>query len=148
MSHVWVIECGSYSDYRVVGAYTTKAGADTVAAAINAGDCFTKATVAKWELNPALDEINAGRKTHIVHMRYDGTVERAEQWEMSAYDVGGSVDVWRRSTAPAYRGQGVEDCIMATVWATDVQHAIKITNEHRARLIASGKFKPPKEPHP
>jgi hypothetical protein len=143
MTHVWVVEQGRYSDYHVVGIYTTCAGAETVAAAINAAEsAHDRADVAQWPLNPGLDDLNAGRTRHLVHMRYDGTVERAEPVDC-ATAISVDVDVWRRSQVPFYRRQGIEDIIVATVWATDAPHAIKITNEHRAQLMASGQFKPP-----
>jgi hypothetical protein len=91
-------------------------------------------------MNPAVDDINAGRTQWLVNMRRDGTVERCDPWPVSGYEIGGEMRIWRRSTAPAYIGKGIEDCLQATVWATDVQHAVKIVNEHRSQLIASGEW--------
>jgi len=141
-NYIWVIEQGCYSDYRVVGVFTSKENADIMADAINASDdTYDKATVAEWPLDPAVDELRQGYQPYIVHMRADGTTERLQKWSVSAYQLGGSVEIWRRTQEPAYQGKGIPDLIIATVWAEDEDHAVKIVNEHRARLMASGEFK-------
>lgn len=137
---VFVIEQGSYSDYRVVGVYTTREAADMVCAAINAEETWEKAEVAEWPLNPAAGELNAGRSMHRVVMRRDGTVEECRKQDITAYNISGSWSIWRRSTAPAYRGRGIQDALTAMVWADDSQHAIKIVNERRGQMIAMGEW--------
>jgi hypothetical protein len=57
------------------------------------------------------------------------TCGREDTW----YELAGRVDV----VGPDVVGPRV---ITALVWAKDEQHAIKIVNEHRARLIAEGEF--------
>ena len=75
-------------------------------------------------------------------MLKDGTVERVEpRSDLSGYDLQSKPWVWPRSTAPAYAGQNVPDCLNCAVWADDKQHAVKIANEHRTRMIASGEWK-------
>lgn len=138
---VWVVEHGRYSDYRVVGVFSSKRNATLVADAINAGDNWSAgATVDEWPIDPAVDALNAGHSQFIVTMRRDGTTERCEKWETSSYYIAGHVEIWRRSTAPAYAGTGVEDCLSATVWAKDEAHAVKIVNEKRVQMIASGEW--------
>lgn len=139
---VWAIEQGSYSDYHVIGVYSSRENAELVAAAINdSGQTFgDKAQVVEWTLDPAVEDLRAGRRPFIVWMQRDGTVERCEEWHVSGYEVGGEVAIWRRSQAPAYRGKNVQDVINATVFATDEKHAVKIVNEHRAQYIAEGRW--------
>lgn len=60
--------------------------------------------------------------------------------EVTSYQLTGSVAIWRRSTAPAYIGKGLKDVLHATIWAKDADHAVKIANEHRTRMIASGEW--------
>jgi hypothetical protein len=62
-----------------------------------------------------------------VAMREDGTVERCTQGEVSTYELLGYVRLGTRTPL----------LLKTWVWATDAQHAIKITNEHRMRLIAT-----------
>lgn len=137
MKTVWVIEQGTYSDYRVVGVFSDKASAQLIADKINKPDedgySSEQATLAEWPLNPAVDELNAGMHQYNVLMLANGDVEYC-QCEHNL--VSGAVRICRL----ALRGKGIKDVLNATVWATDDKHAIKIVNEHRARLIASGEF--------
>ena len=76
-------------------------------------------------------------------MLRDGTVEKVGESEASDAKYPGQVGIWKRSTAPAYRGKGVPDVMTATVWARDEKHAVKIVNEYRTEWIASNKWKAP-----
>ncbi len=146
---VWVVEQGSYSDYRVVGVFSTEAFARTVASAINGPEGEEKyedATCSEWELNPGIDGLRKGYKPYLVQMQKDGTADRVESRDVSGYEIGGNVQMWRRSTAPAYEGQGIADVLLATVWAKDERHAVKIANEHRTRMIADGTWETDKAP--
>lgn len=138
--YVWVVEQGSYSDYRVVGVYTSRKAAKTVAEKINAADDWGEATVDKWPLNPGADAINEGREPYMIQMLRDGTVEEVKTGRWSGYNMCGSLQIWRRSKAPAYKGKGVPDCLRGTVFARDPEHAIKIANEQRTQLIAANKW--------
>lgn len=139
MEYVWVIEKGSYSDYRVCGVYDSQEKAERVAEWLNAEDASDEATVAKWPLNPGADALNAGMHQYIVHMLRDGTVEKVYLYD-SRYSLGDECGIWRRSQAIAYRGKNIQDCINATVWATDEKHAVKIVNERRTQMIALGEW--------
>lgn len=131
---IWVIEDGCYSDYHVVGVFTSLAAAEDI-------QKITGGSINEWPLDPAVEEVRAGMRLHSVLMLRNGDVEHAEECEPSAYDIGGSHRIWERSKAPAYRGRGIPDALHSHVWATDKAHAIKIVNEHRAELIANGEWK-------
>ena len=142
MKTIWVIEKGSYSDYRVVGVYSTREGAERVCAKINGEESCELAVVSEWPLDPGVEEINQGLSPFIVHMLRDGTTERVWMDESDfEYTLGAQPNIWRRSEAPAYQGKNIPDCLMARVFAKDSQHAVKIANEHRTRMIASGEWK-------
>lgn len=136
---ICVVEKGSYSDYGVVGVFSSKENAELIANAINGdGDAYEKATVAEWPLDPAVDELRQGLGIYFVQMQADGSVEWCVRKEVSEYDIRGEVRMWRRSGAPAYRGQGLEDVLWVTAFAKDDKHAVKIANEHRTRMLADG----------
>lgn len=137
---VWVVEQGEYSDYRVVGVFSSRENAQLVADAINGERVACDATVAEWLMDPAVADLNAGRRPFVVHMLRDGTVERCEAWQITGYELAGKFDIWRRSEALAYAGTDKPDCLSATVWATDAEHAVKIVNEKRVQMIASGEW--------
>lgn len=141
---VWVIEQGSYSDYRVVGIYSTRENAQEIADIINREDPYDKAEVGEWEVDPLISELRAGwRPFHLV-MLADGTVENVRDEERNSYNIGNGTHLWlwERTKAPAYKGKGIPDALNGTVWAKDREHAIKIANERRVQMIASGEWKP------
>lgn len=138
---VWVVEEGEYSDYRVVGVFSSKEYAQQIADVINGTGGYRDATVAEWPLDPAVHELRQGFKRFVVDMRKDGTVERCEQQTISGYQLSGDVHIWRRTQAPAFRGNPDKpDVLQAEVWAEDETHAVKIANEHRTQKIASGEW--------
>lgn len=141
MKSVWVIEQGSYSDYHVVGVFSSKKNAELILNILS--DKWDEPTIAEWTLDPAVEGINAGLTQWIGAMLRDGTVERCEPWEVSGYDLDEDLRIWHRSTAPAYRGKGIQDCLHGKVWAKDQAHAIKIFNEYRTQMIAANKWKEP-----
>lgn len=133
---VWVVEEGEYSDYHVVGVFTSEANANRIAS-LTGGD------VAEWPLDPNIAELNQGLQIYSVQMHKDGSVDHSKKQEIDSYGMAttGVVNIWERSKAPAFQGKGVDDVLVARVWAKDEQHAIKIANEYRAQFIASGKWK-------
>ena len=136
MKSVWVIEDGEYSDYRVVGVFSSKRNAESIQKHVGG-------TISQWPLNPAVEELSKGYTNWVGEMLYDGTVERMDSTGVCQYSLGGSISVWPRASAPAYIDKGIQDCVHGTVLAKDRKHAIKIFNEHRAQFIASGKLNPP-----
>ena len=68
MKSIWVIEKGSYSDYRVVGVYSTKEGAELVCARINGEESCALAVVSEWPLDPGVKAINQGWSPFVVNI--------------------------------------------------------------------------------
>jgi hypothetical protein len=145
MNTVWMIEDGEYSDYHVVGVFSSREKAKKICDIINGppdedGYLFKDATIRKVSLDPAIHELNEGLNIFHVCMDHSGNIERCSLGKIDSYDVSGSgLRVWERTKAPAYRDKKVSDAINGSVWAKDKDHAIKITNEYRAQSIAMGK---------
>lgn len=136
---VWVIKQWEYSNYRVVGVFSSKENAELVLAAMD----NPKASIAKWPLDPAVKKLRSGWQLWDGRMLRDGTVEHMERFPLPRYGFGlvaSKLEIWRRSTALAFRGEDKPDCLFGTVWATDREHAVKIFNEQRTKLIALGKW--------
>lgn len=131
---IWVVEKGDYSDYQVVGVFSSRENAQLVADAINKDDPYDKATVDEWPLDPVVGELSHGRRPFLINMLRDGTVERCDQTEVSAFGIRHMLkpEIWRSRT--------VQDCLLGEFWGVDAQHAIKIANEKRAQMIARGEW--------
>lgn len=134
---VWAIEEGEYSDYHVVGVFSSRENAEIVQA--KAGG-----EIVEWPLNPAVDAIRQGLRQWQVVMLRNGTVEKAWQLEsFSSYRLNepeGQDAIWRRTQAPAFKGKGIPDAINVTVWGKSEQQAVKRANEIRTQLIAMGEW--------
>jgi len=137
---IWVIEQGEYSDYRVRGVFSTKANAERIRDALGEKESYDAPTVAEWTLDPIVAELDKGYTPWAVLMLRDGTVESCKQEEITSYRMEGGGWLWKRSTAPAYIGKGVPDALNWTVWAKDGKHAVKILNERRTQMIATGEW--------
>ncbi len=138
MKSVWVIEEGSYSDYSVVGVFSSKENAELVLESLDSCD----AAISEWELDPSVDNLRVGLSLFRVLMLRDGTTELCEKKNLTGYDVGQKniPHIWERTKAFHYKGKNIPDVLDTTVWAKDEKHAIKIANEQRTRMIAEGKW--------
>lgn len=126
MATVWVVEEGSYSDYRVVGVFSTKENAEKVASLIGG-------SVGEWPLDPHMDEINQGRFPFRVMMEKSGDIVMVEQESWYSFPINTEIRL-----EMGYKN--IPRRIAGIVFATDETHAIKIINEHRARFIAEGRW--------
>lgn len=135
---VWLIEEGSYSDYHVVGVFSSRQAAEMVLEKIK-GYGYDEPEIVEWAMDPGVEEIRAGLRPHHVCMRLDdGFVESANETDWSSYDIGGRVTLWERTKAGAYQGKpGVTDAVTGTVFARDIAHAVKIVNEKRVQILAA-----------
>lgn len=143
-SCVWVIESGEYSDYHVVGVFSSKKNAQLVYDAIRTSQGYhtdLHDEIACWPLDPVIEELRQGFRQFYVLMQRDGTVESVRpKTFFDDYQINGYSKVWRRSTAPFYRGKNVPDCLDILLWAKDETQAIKAANERRAQMIANGEW--------
>lgn len=137
---IYVIEQGEYSDYHVVGVFSTRENAERILTIINGSENhYYKAEIAEWELDPTIKELNAGLNPYRVVMDYFGKTERCEEIEHPMYDD--QLRVWGRTKAAFWEHEiNVSDAVAGTVWAADEKHAIKIANEYRAQQIALNKM--------
>jgi hypothetical protein len=138
---VWVIERGEYSAYRVVGVFSSEKNARQICALVNESSYGRDAKVVEWPLDPGIEALNSGHRRFHVQMDADGeqlhpVTEAVEETALEEY-----CEVWERSTAPAYYGKGLRDVLTCCVWAADEQHAVKIVNERRLMMLASGELK-------
>lgn len=138
MKTIWVIEQGSYSDYHVVGVFSSKGKAQLICDHLRSE--YDSPSIAEWPIDPGVEGLSHGYSSWLGEMLYDGAVERMVERELSSDNLTGGLTLWKRASAPAYKGTNVPDCLHGTVLAKDRTHAIKIFNEKRTQLIALGKW--------
>lgn len=141
MKSIYVVEQGSYSDYSVVGVFSSKDNATRIAAAINEGSDYDEATVEEWPIDPAIKELNQGKKQFYICMDIDGEVEIINEQNLATYGLTTNLTVWKRTEAAAYRHKNISDAVHGVVWAKNEKGAVKIANEKRGMFIAANKMK-------
>ena len=127
---VWVIEQGQYSDYRVLGVYSTKANAETVAAFLARE--WSGPTVAEWPLDPGVDELAQGHQVYSISMSVDGNNPAVRNCDYGVPEQPDGLYVSGPVDGPKF--------VDGSVWASDEVHAVKIANEYRIQAIADGRL--------
>lgn len=121
---IYVVTSGEYSDYGICGVFDDRTLADAFAE--KCSGTYAEAGVEVWPLNPHADDLRAGHDPYFVRMKRTGDTMEARRVDAGSRAVGAvmALDV---------NGDGFTTC-----FARDEQHAVKIANERRAQLIASG----------
>ena len=128
MKSIWLIEEGEYSDYHIVGVFSSKENAERMQSILAQG--HDESRIVEWTLDPGIAEIAQGLRVWSVMILEDGTVTDAK--------LRGGIDVY----PPEIRKpMNREPFLHVMRWARDQEHAIKIVNEHRTRIIALGEWK-------
>jgi hypothetical protein len=140
MKKVYAVSSGSYSDYRVNAIFSTKKLAEEFMRFIPDGE-YNR--IEEYEIDPQdVDLVKRGYSIWSVHMLKDGNTESITKRDINSFSIRNiGHQIWRRTKAPAFKGKGIPDILTSVVWAKTKQQAIKIVNEHRAQMIATGKWK-------
>lgn len=138
MPKIYLVTSGCYSDYSVDAVFSTRKLAEEFINAIS----DNSADIEEYELDPKIaSKIKQGYSVWLVHMLKNGDVEYTNRRDNDLYNVTSiSQYIWWRTQAPAYKGKGIPDLLVSTVWAKTEKQAIKITNEKRTEMIATGKW--------
>lgn len=115
MTSCWIIECGTYSDYRVIGIYTSKDNADRACAYFKTKDdgWHDDAQVVERPLDPCIKELGEGLVQYGIRITPRETSVR-EYIDLEPEDMH-----WN-------------DGSFYHVWAIDGESAIKIAAERHA----------------
>lgn len=136
---IFVVTGGEYSDYKVIAAYSTLAAAEE-ALALGLGDSIKEVPLdAIPEKPPGLFAfrgfISRDGKVNVQRVDPFSVVDgklTSRNWK--TLDVQIKTEVARNELA------GGRLLLHFTCWAADEQHAAKIANEQRAKLIALGQW--------
>lgn len=126
MKTAYVVTSGEYSDYSIRGVFDNRELAEKFVALLTDED---SPTIEEWPVNPSARQLRAGYSIFFVRMDREGKAMEARQ-EGSAYGINGRP------------GFDINGCMFVTVMAKDAKHAVKITNEKRAGLIARNEWTP------
>jgi hypothetical protein len=127
---IYLVTSGSYSDYGVDAVFTTRDLAQSFIDSFKEGS-FEMMGIEEWDLNPFERQIRDGFYPYFVRMTKGGECTEIRKSD-SAYGFTNSYAEYRFDTRNA---------IYTHVFARDEAHAIKITNERRAQIIATNKWK-------
>lgn len=130
MSKVWWVETGSYSDYAVLGVYSTKENAD-LAAAQQGG------SVVEVELDENIQRWKLGERFYQVFMERDG------RSAISNLPSGNPRAPILYPFRPGWGGAApCKSYLIVSGWFRSRQQAVKATNEMRAEMIATNAWPP------
>lgn len=122
-STCYIIEQGTYSDYRVVGIFTTRENAEVAVTFMKVGEYeYDKPTITERILNPCIDQLNQGLFQYQV-----GWCNRSR---------GEPVDVRLDNDIDSFDHHWPNGDLYA-VWAKDEPSAIKIAAERDAQYHAT-----------
>lgn len=118
---LYAVSRGEYSNYQVIAIFDDKTLAEKFRDSVSNPN-----EIEEYELNPYKTQLRKGFKCFRVVMQKDGSSETELEY---------FTDDDNRFDVIQYRGEP-EKQLRARVWARDEQHAVKIVNEKRTRLIA------------
>lgn len=121
MKTIYVCTEGCYSDYHICGVFDNRELAEKFAETFDCG-------IEEWPVNPFRKELGEGYKPYLVLMDRDGQAEVRQEADTYSLD---------RLGTPSF---GASDWMWLHCMAKSEEHAVKIANEHRTRLIALGQW--------
>lgn len=121
---IYLAYAGGYSDRHVVGAYSTREKAEAMARAQGGG------YVPEFEVDPDTPVIPEGMAVYEVVMNTEGDTKSVN---ILALD-------YMTGDPGEHEPYGDDKHVAFTMWARDPAHAVKIANEKRTRLIATGEW--------
>lgn len=124
MATVYLVTDGEYSSYNVLGICDTKKQAEYAKRLFNSNN-----DIEEFELN-GLPDHPPGMCMFRVKMDESGNNRYGYEFQTCQICPTNGAEGWR-----PYRQE-----IVFTVWAKDAKHAVKIANEKRIQLLASGKW--------
>ena len=142
MTKVYIVSDGKYSDYEVLGVYSTRDNAQDAKKLFGAEndiadyalDDMPRRSPGKYLYEVIMNRVGDSTTNTTCPEGYEGKllVEFSDRkWEFN------------REFPPIVRDDGSftkTPDVVFTIWASDDTHAIKIANEMRVQLLASGKW--------
>jgi hypothetical protein len=129
---VWLVTRGSYSDYRVVSAFSNEASARAFCSHMteNGGSYDRDWDVESYALDEGVEQMRGGLTPWVVDVERDsGNVESVHAVEHTGAPIEESI-IWRTQKEPKI------PALRVYAWAADRGHAVKIAADRRAEWLA------------
>ena len=141
MTAIYLVTSGCYSDYCVVGAYSTRELAEKYIATMKGSAPWSDFNeIEEHELDEAKTELERGLIPYDVEMNRDGSVASCKCADTTRkYGENGEPWELRGTWTVDYHATG-RFLLVSFVWAESEEHAVKVTNERRAMLIATNQW--------
>lgn len=130
---VYVVECGEYSTYYVVGVYSTRERAEFIVKAHGSALTGDKPFIVERRLDDGIEELGQKLVPYRVEMLRNGTILQATKVRLEV--ILGEDEphvVVQRGSAPF---------LHSLVWARDRKHAIDVVDEVRVRLVTEDRWR-------
>lgn len=132
MSKVYVVTHGCYSDREIVGVFSDEKAAEAFAS------CDEDGGFEEWEVDSEKlsHEHPHGKQFYSVYLDRDGDPHRGNRPRLRSHSpIKAQPSMWYRDQ------EGIKpDYWLFNMWATDEEHAVKIANERRARVVANNQW--------
>jgi hypothetical protein len=140
MDKVYIVTAGEYSDYHMCAAFGTRELAEIYIQGIDEGGYDYG--IEELELNPQEARLRKGYHMYRVTMYKNGDTKRIEVLDFARNHEKEetkivSIGEYVKYSPPLWESK---PGVSVTCWAKSDEHAVKITNEHRAQLIAENAF--------
>jgi len=132
MSTIYIITSGEYSDYGIRAVFTDKALADAYINMYGNTGYYNDMSIEEWEADRFAEEMRQGHAIYRVQIWKSGDLYNCER-DASLPDA--------QTTIGIVRWANNQELLTTIVIAKDEQHAIKVANERRTRLIAENEWK-------
>lgn len=121
---VYIVTAGEYSDYHIVGVYSSKENAKMVKNKINKNSDWDWADIEVWQVDRGIEELKKHKSIYYVELNKRGDVIEVEKcWDDFAFR---GVDVFESS---------ISGNLHTYVWANTKEEAVKIASERRTKYL-------------
>jgi len=125
---VYIITAGEYSDYHICAVFSTREQAEAALPIFTSNYDYEWPEINEWKVDD-ISRYPPGFLPFTITMDNEGNTEQVERISATSFE-----HLLNGVMLPGSR------CLFR-IWARDEEHAVKIANEKRAQMIASGEWK-------
>jgi len=138
MTKIYVVTGGCYSDYHIVGVFSSEKLANKAAESLNS-------QVETYELDKHSDRIVQGFSAYRIVMSLNGDVTSVREDTYPCWLDKATEQTCEKKRMPKFSGTkneyiGWQSVREVYVWARDEKHAVKIAGDRRREMIANGEW--------